>query len=195
MKATSLSLAFLSVTALFNTANAHAQTATPMGCFQFSDEAQTRLVGYKKKHRSQACPKNVEIPGSVTQIGADAFAHSGLDSVLIPGSVTRIGNRAFFYNSLSRVEIPDSVTTIGDGAFAINRLRSVEIPNSVTEIGIQAFKENKLSSVVIPDSVTRIGAWAFQGNCLDLDEVRMPTGATRGRDIFDDQGDLEHCGR
>jgi len=195
MKSPILPLACLSLATLLSTSSAHALTSTPTGCFKFSDESQTEIVKYKNKDRFQVCPKDVVIPDSVTQIGHDAFAYRGIQSVLIPGSVTRIGDRAFSYNELTRVEIPDSVTKIGVGAFAINRLKSVEIPGSVTEIGVQAFMENKLSSVVIPDSVTRIGAWAFKGNCLDLDEVRVPAKASRGLEVFDDQGDLEHCGR
>ncbi len=195
MKSPTLFQNCLSLAALLTTASAHALTPTPVGCFKFSNDSQTEIVKYKKKHRFQACPTNVVIPVSVTRIGADAFAHSGLESVVIPGSVIRIGDRAFFYNNLRRVEIPDSVTAIGDGAFAINRLRSVEIPHSVSEIGIQAFMENHLSSLVISDSVDRIGAWAFKGNCLGRDDQRVPAGAERGREIFADQGDADRCRR
>mgnify|MGYP005769791899 CR=1 FL=1 len=39
--------------------------------------------------------KSVTIPSSVTEIGKQAFAYSGLTSLTIPDSVTSIGNRAF----------------------------------------------------------------------------------------------------
>jgi hypothetical protein len=61
----------------------------------------------------------VEIPNSVTTIGASAFS----------GCI-----------GLTTVEIPDSVTTIGDYAFnSCAGLTTVKIPNSVTTISYSAF--------------------------------------------------------
>ena len=67
-----------------------------------------------------SCPvTSVEIPSSVTNIGASAFnSCSGLTSVTIGNSVTSIGIQAFVNcRGLTSVTIPNSVTSIGEVAF------------------------------------------------------------------------------
>lgn len=77
----------------------------------------------------------VTIPGSVTVIGEEAFAHSQLTSVTIPASVTSIENYAFSNNHLTSITIPASITSIGNYAFTNNQLTSITIPASVSSIG------------------------------------------------------------
>jgi hypothetical protein len=143
----------------------------------------------------EAALTSVNIPGSVTTIGAGAFLSSrALTSVNIPNSVTTIRNSAFerasaltsvnIPNSVTSIEnntfreataltsvtIPNSVTTIGNGAFMSTALTSVNIPNSVTTIGNWAFATTALTSVNIPAGVSSIGDWAFAG-CTNLQTV------------------------
>ena len=77
----------------------------------------------------------------VTTIEDRAFMCSSLESIEIPSSVTSIGAYAFFScSSLTSVTIPDGVTYIGDEAFKYcGSLESIEIPSSVTTIGNSAF--------------------------------------------------------
>ena len=82
------------------------------------------------------------IPGTVTNIGADAFyACAGLTGITIPGSVTCIGNEAFgFCTSLAGVRIPPSVSSICAQAFyCCTNLASIAIPGPVASIGDEAF--------------------------------------------------------
>ena len=80
------------------------------------------------------------IPGSVTNIGDDAFIYSRLSSVTIPNSVIGIGNWAFCNVNLTTVAIPDSVTSLGDFAFyASYGLKSVTLGSGVASIGYWAF--------------------------------------------------------
>jgi len=83
-----------------------------------------------------------------------------LTSVRIPGSVTHIGAYAFAVNPLTSINIPNSVTHIGDRAFYANKLTSVSILRSVTYIGNYAFGDNKLTSVSVPSGAS-VHQYAF----------------------------------
>lgn len=91
------------------------------------------------------CPHNLSgnytIPGSVTNIGDNAFMYSSLSSVTIPNSVISIGYESFWnVNNLTTVAIPDSVVSLGDYSFyACNGLKSVTLGSGVASIGYQAF--------------------------------------------------------
>lgn len=64
------------------------------------------------------CLKNLHIGNKVQTIGEDAFAVTGMESLVIPDSVTSIGKSAFIgCNSLTSVTIGGSVQTIGVNAF------------------------------------------------------------------------------
>lgn len=105
---------------------------------------------------------SVDVPPSVTTIGASAFyACDSLRSVSMP-SVTRLSDAAFYgCENLSLAEMP-KVTVVGDSAFLFCRnLKSVSMPSVVT-IGKYAFEAcDSLVSVDIPASVTSIGSLAF----------------------------------
>lgn len=115
--------------------------------------------------------KNVDIPNSVTKIGAYVFKNcTSLKAITIPNSVTKIGDGAFYNcKSLKSINIPNSITKIGDSTFEVCKsLKSITIPNSVTKIGNYAFSGCiSLSSITIPNSVTEIGAYVFY-HCDDL---------------------------
>jgi hypothetical protein len=108
------------------------------------------------------------IPGSVTNIGDDAFyGCAQLTNVWISYGVTSIGAYAFAGDDngdpLTSLTIPGSVTSIGDYAFSYCAgLTSVTIPGSVTNIGEDAFSFcTNLTSVTSLGSVSSIGEQAF----------------------------------
>jgi uncharacterized repeat protein (TIGR02543 family) len=81
------------------------------------------------------------IPGSVTEISAEAFTNRGVSSVSIPTSVRTIGEFAFAdAPSLSNISIAEGITSIGRNAFSFTlALDSLTIPASVSAIDAQAF--------------------------------------------------------
>lgn len=119
----------------------------------------------------------MEIPGTVTSIGSDAFYRcKRLISITIPNSVTSIGDAAFREcESLTNVTIPDSVTSIEREAFSYCKsLTSVTIPDSVTDIGHGAFIGcESLKSVTIFASVASIDYSIFY-ECANLEEFTCP---------------------
>ena len=84
---------------------------------------------------------DVDIPGSVTQIGSNAFQGTGLTTIDVPVGVTKIGSSAFQRcTQLSSVVIPEGVMTIEEGLFSsCSALTSVTIPKSIINIGNFAF--------------------------------------------------------
>ena len=116
----------------------------------------------------------VNIPNSVTSIGANAFSGcANLASVNLGSSVTNIGNSAFSSCSgLTSVTIPNSVSSIGSNAFQnCSQLASVTLGSSVANIGNSAFSGcSGLTSVTIPNSVTSIGSQAFS-SCSNMTNV------------------------
>lgn len=120
------------------------------------------------------------IPNNTTSIGSDAFYHiSKLTSINIPGSVTSIGATAFRGTRITSIEIPDNVTSIGFGAFwDCERLTSVKLPNNLSAIESYLFDFcTNLTSIVIPNSVTSIGEKSF-AYCRNLNSIEIPEKVT-----------------
>ena len=171
-------------------------------CFEYGDD-ETEITGYKDKDSDDnACSKDVVIPDEITSIAEGAFQDKGLTSVEIPESVADIGANAFAGNSnLGQIYIPNPNTSVGTDAFPngydlegvmacfefdstnTNQIndyydnenndsnnpacsRDVEIPHGVTSIGDEAFKDKLLTSVIIPNGVISIRSNAFNANTL-----------------------------
>ena len=119
---------------------------------------------------------SIEIPSSVTEIGAVAFQScTNLVKVVFEenSQLTTIGEFTFNNcSSLTSIEIPSGVTEIREYAFRnCSSLTSIEIPSGVTEIREYAFNDcSSLTSIEIPSSVTTIGEYAFAG-CSSLEKV------------------------
>ena len=101
---------------------------------------------------------SVTLSESLTVITHDAFRSCALTSVNIPGSVTNIGAGAFeMCFNLTSVTIPGSVTNIGDRAFydcTALKTVNVEAEESVPELGEYVFYYNDSDaneSRMIPD--------------------------------------------
>lgn len=131
--------------------------------------------------------ESVNIPSSVTSIGAYAFyGCTSLSSALtIPDAITDLATEVFRNcTSLTSVTLPAQMNSIGRGAFNNCRLASITIPNGLTEIAPYTFYYNSFESVEIPEGVTTIGEGAFRA-CLNLETVTLPsTLETIGEEAF-----------
>lgn len=68
----------------------------------------------------------IRLPESITKIGSNAFAQSGLRSIVIPDKVTSVGGDAFAYcDNLASVIIGEKVKTMSQGVFYSSNVKDV----------------------------------------------------------------------
>lgn len=156
---------------------------------------------YYKAFANCTALMNIEIPGSISEIGKDAFYNVGNVSIpedaFLKDGVKRsnFGSRmvngyvegmVVYFNEdktslmacssamTGNFTIPNSVTAIHDHAFwGCTKLTSISISNSVTKIWSNVFHGcTGLTSLNIPNSVTSIGEGAFE-ECTGLTSVTM----------------------
>ena len=130
---------------------------------------------------------SIEIPNSVTSIGASTFCGTAITSIEIPNSVTSIGAYAFnSCQSLVSARLPEGIAELDTGLFHhCYALESVNIPNSVTKIKHAAFLCCwSLKNITIPSGVTKIEYYAFV-DCEALTSLTIPSSVTAiGHEAF-----------
>ena len=128
---------------------------------------------------------SVDIPGSVTSIGAEAFSGcTSLSTVTLHGGLQTIGGYAFSQTAITSIDIPSSVTSIGEAAFAHCSLSAVSLHDGLQTIGEWAFFLTPITSIDIPGSVTTISSWAFNSCWLLSRAVIWNGSATFGVSVF-----------
>ena len=118
-------------------------------------------------------------PG-VTSIGDNAFKHARVALVNIPGSVREIGANAFRNNSgVTYVALKENIRKIGDGAFAYTCVTGVNIYGPAVELGVGVYEGcSKLTREDFPEGITHIPERTFK-DCKNLQEITIPTDVTR----------------
>ena len=108
----------------------------------------------------------VRISEGVTSIGDENFTYlTRLEEVEIPSTVTRIGAAFPYCSSLETIVLPDTVETLDGGVFwYCGNLETVTLPAGLTAIPASLFYGcGTLSNVYMPSTVTSIGRNAFPG--------------------------------
>jgi hypothetical protein len=151
------------------------------------NEALTTLIQYP----AGLMAGNYVIPGSVTNIGSDAFQSSRLTNVDIPNSVISIGVAAFNASRLTSVTVPNGVASIGEGAFSTcSSLANVTIGNGVTNMSVGAFGSafsecSSLTNIAVdaanPDYAS-LGGVLFDKMIKTL--IQYPSGLTAGNYVI-----------
>ncbi len=120
---------------------------------------------------------SLTLPESVETVGDYAFYWcTSMRELNILGSVKNIGANAFYYCGLTTINVTGSIENIGDGAFYSNRrLESITLPEGLTSIGAQAFADGySLNSISLPSTLLSIGDGAFS-DCPALESISLPT--------------------
>ncbi len=127
------------------------------------------LGNYSFQHCSNL--SNVVFGNRLTNIGFDAFTGGPITAIVIPGTVKQVGDDAFEDCLLTNLIISSGVTSIGGYAFLGNPLSSVYIPGTVSFTDDQVFFEcGSLTNVIIEAGVSNISYGMF-GGCDNLTSV------------------------
>lgn len=135
--------------------------------------------------------KSANLPDSLVQIGASAFAGSGLIRLEVPESVRSIGSRVFSRcDDLRDVELSRGLESIGDEAFAHCRsLVHLSIPATVREMGVRVTFDTRVSEghVAGEGDVGAVTAFVFADDAGVLYR-RVPDGTKDACDKGADAG-------
>ena len=140
----------------------------------------------------QGCTKlaSIELPNSLTQIGESAFQScSSLTSVIIPGSIQNIGTSAFEgCSGLIKSAYPDNISNPFSNGLAVKYTAEGTTIENGCLVGQSTlyFAPVTLSGVyTVPSTIKAIGDNAF-ALCKDITYIRMPsTLSSIGKNAFD----------
>ncbi len=135
---------------------------------------------------------SIDLPNSITNIGAGAFAENAFTQVTISSNLSTIGSNAFLqcthltefivdeqnpnYSSLDGVLFDKTQNTLI--AYPGNKLGAYAIPGSVSHIKEWAFSyNNRLTDINIPNSVTVIEDYTFY-DCKNVSNISIPNSVT-----------------
>lgn len=123
----------------------------------------------------------IEFYDDITRIPNKAFYNSKINGKIdLPMSVTSIGAYAFAKTACTDFSLPDRVTEIGEGAFeSCHNFRTLNLPRDLKKIGNRAFYDCLLSgNLDIAYNVTEIGDYAFYG-CTSLTKLSLTSSLQR----------------
>ena len=114
---------------------------------------------------------SINIPNSVTSIGASAFSGTGLISIDIPQNITHIGENAFSGSPIHNVNYyAVDCEDMSGSLFDRWSITNITFGDKVKHIPANLCLYQALSSVTIPENIESIGSSAFL-NCVHLKEI------------------------
>ncbi len=129
----------------------------------------------------------IELPSTVEEIAAHAFAGSLINSIKLADATSKIGEGAFKNSALTSIDFGKSnVKNIEKSVFEGSRISSVSLPEAVKSVGDYAFKNTPLTAFANDSgSVDTLGNGVFSG-CESLTTVALPSGIKSiGNGVFE----------
>lgn len=121
------------------------ESLVPTADLEYSITGSTaKVIKYEGSAKDIVIPSRLENNVVVTEITAEAFKGTDIQSVYIPGTVETIGNSAFSgCTMLETVKMMEGVKSIGEKAFeGCGQLRKVILPVSIQTLGYSLFPDN-----------------------------------------------------
>ncbi len=125
---------------------------------------------------NNAAVKVVGLPATLVNIGAEAFAGSGITAIVIPANVKNIGVGAFRDTAVATVTFAanSKLESIESSAFKdCAKLAKISVPASVQVISSDTFAGCKALVTVDLGSAKEVEQYAFAG-CEALNEITLP---------------------
>ena len=120
----------------------------------------------------------VDIPGSIENIGANAFSNcKNLKRVKFHNGLKRIGFGCFWCcESLEQLDIPDTVEVMECSTLYQTGIKEIKLPKEMKTVSDSLFQEcRSLKRVVFPENVESIG-WSFYDSNTALEEIVLSSG-------------------
>lgn len=109
------------------------------------------------------------------KIGLNSFAGNQIHTLIFPDSIVEIGKEAFRDNFINNIDL-NKIEIIGESAFFNNRIEGLDLGDSLLEIHKDAFRNNQISAVILPDTLTKIesGAFSYNGKYVRVETDMNP---------------------
>lgn len=123
-----------------------------------------------------------EIPPTVTEIAAFAFAQTKVKFLTATKSVSTIGEQAFQYSQLISADFSETKIEVlpKECFWCCSNLINISLPKRLKSIGIKCFCQCGFEQINLPDTITKIEKYSFVSSKLksivlprDLKTIRM----------------------
>lgn len=118
----------------------------------------------------------LQVPDSVTMIGAQAFQNNQLlNSIALNQNVRTIGDNAFDgCNMLREVILSEGLEQVGGGAFrGTTALQTLKLPDSLEILGQTVFRESGLEKIDLSNTLLTVLPMGTFWDCIQLKEITL----------------------
>ena len=122
--------------------------------------------------------RNVKLNEGIVAIKENAFAESGVESVVLPNSLSEIGEAAFMKTPLKQVALPNGLAYIHERAFSwCQSLELLSFPEKVEYLGENCFANCPIYPLQkLPETLRYLGGGTISRWLEPCETLRLPEG-------------------